>query len=90
MWLQERTGGRILRLHIDGGEALTSRITAKLREQGTEVVINLADVHSNTTIERRNKDVGGISNAKMHYGQAPAKLWEFSVRGPRPGCSSRS
>jgi hypothetical protein len=67
------------RLHIDGGEVLTSRILAKLKEQGTEVVINLPDVHSNTSIERRHKDVGGISNAQMHKGSAPAKLWEYSI-----------
>jgi hypothetical protein len=78
-WLQNRTGNTVLRLHIDGGEAYTKKLAAFLADQGTEMVVNLANVHSNTTIERRHRDVNNIHNAQMHLGQAPSTLWEFSM-----------
>jgi hypothetical protein len=70
-WLQNRTGNIVLRY--------TKKLAAFLADQGTKMVVNLANVHSNTTIERRHRDVNNIHNAQMHLGQAPAMLWEFSM-----------
>ena len=77
--VQLLTGKPILRLHIDGGEMKTDKLVAYLEEQGSAVVENLADVHSNMTIERRHRDFIQIHNAQMHMGCAGELLWEFSV-----------
>ena len=69
-WFQLRTGKVTTRCHIDGGEMKSARLCAALEQQGTEIVENLADVHSNTTIERRHRDVIQIHNAQMHTGHA--------------------
>jgi len=78
-WVQLRMNKPILRLHIDGGEIQTTRLVDAMATQGTEIVKNLADVHSNTSIERRHRDVIQINNAQMHTGAAGPLLWEFSM-----------
>ena len=77
--VQLRMGKPILRLHIDGGEVKTSKLVDAMAAQGTEIVENLADVHSNTSIERRHRDVIRTNNAQMHTGAAGSLLWEFSM-----------
>ena len=68
-----------MRLHIDGGEMRGTELTDFLEKQGTEIVTNVADVHSNVTIERRHRTLKNIHNAQMNESGAPAKLWEFSI-----------
>ena len=82
-WVQLRTGRAIRRLHIDGGEIKTTKLIAFLEEQGSEIIENLADVHSNTTIERGHRDVLQIHNAQMHMGGAGGHMWEFSIPNAR-------
>ena len=79
--MQNHTSRKLIRFHMDGGEGKTGKLKQFLSEQGTDLVVNLADVHSNTTIERRHRDVIDIKNAMMHTGNAPDPLWEFS--GPQ-------
>jgi hypothetical protein len=78
-WLQARTGKPVLRFRIDGGEIKTAKLLAFLSQQGTEVIENLAHVHSNTSIERRHRDLIEMHNAQMITGGAPDKMWEFSI-----------
>ena len=78
-WVQNRTGKNILRLHIDGGEMKSDKLVAFLETQGSEVVENLAHVHSNTTIERRHRTLNEMHNAGMHIGGANGTLWEYSI-----------
>ena len=77
--IQLRTGSPIQRLHIDGGEIKTAKLVAYLENQGSALVENLAHVHSNTTIERRHRDLIETHNAQMHTGGAGGHLWEFSI-----------
>ena len=65
-WMQNRTGRNTLRLHIDGGEMKSEKLYAEMGKQGKEI----ADVHSNITIERRHRDVIQIHNAQMYTGHA--------------------
>ena len=57
----------------------TAKLMFFLEQQGTEVIENLPNVHSNTSIERRHKDVIQIHHTQMFQGCAPDKLWEFSI-----------
>jgi hypothetical protein len=78
-WLQNRTKKTILRLHLDGGEMKSKKLVVFLDDQGTELIENLADVHSNTTIERRHDTLISMSSAQMHRGGANELLWEFCI-----------
>ena len=77
--MRNLTGRAASRLKIDSGEYKSSRLVSLLREMGTTVMANLADVHSNPSIERRHKTVKEIMRALMHHANAPACLWEFAV-----------
>ena len=72
-------GRRLTRLKIDSGEFKTTFIRAELTKKGTSVNPNLADVHSNQTIERRHRSLKETMRALMAHTSAPECMWEFAV-----------
>lgn len=62
------------KLSIDSGEMLSGAVVAYCKEHGIDLTPSLADVHTNTSIERRNRTIQEMANAQLHTGGAPATL----------------
>ena len=77
-WLrraQGATGRPAKQFRVDSGEAKTTAVLTHCLEQGTDVVTNLANVHSNETIERRHRTLQKVINAlSLNQGQAGGNL----------------
>ena len=73
------TGEALVRLKIGSGEYKSGYLISALREMGASVMANLADVHSNMSIERRHRTLKEIWRALMNHGGAPPQLWEYAA-----------
>ena len=72
-------GRKLTRLKIDSGEFKSDDVRARLGKKGTSILTNLADVHSNMSIERRHRTLKEVTRALLTHGGAPQMLWEFAV-----------
>ena len=57
----------------------TTELVNWCTEQGTSILVNLANVHSNMVIERRHRTLLEIMRGIMNYANAPEHLWEYAV-----------
>ena len=77
-WLANTVRRSAVKVLIDGGELHTTALRDYVREVGGVIVVNLANVHSNMTIERRNRTIEELPTAMLKHGGAPASFWEFT------------
>ena len=64
--------------YIDRGELATKQLEQLAFEKGTTIVKNIADSHTNPTIEIRHKTLVDMSNAMLDRGGANAACWEYT------------
>ena len=72
------TGKYAAHLYIDRGELATKQLTDAAFGRGTTIVKNIADSHTNTTIEVRHKVLNEMANAMLHRGGANSACWEYA------------
>ena len=73
------TGRDAACVRIDGGEYKTTDLVAHAAATGSKILVNMAGVHQNMTIERRHLSFERMSASLMHKGCAGPTLWEFAA-----------
>ena len=78
-WLANKIGRTASTIKIDDGELNTTELQGHCEEHGIRVLVNLTNIHSNHTIERRHRTLEDMWRALMQHGGAGPILWEYAV-----------